>query len=209
MNAHLYLRASTKDQDALRAQATLEAFAKSKGMTIVALYAENVSGTKLDRPQLRRLLESANPGDCLVCESVDRLSRLTKSDWESLKATIKSKGLRLVIVDIPTSHALVDDPGCMGQFLDIVNNMFLDMMATMARLDQETRVKRIRQGLEKKKIAEPDWVPKGKSRNEAKWEKVKSLMAKHPDMAMKDIAKLADVGVATAYRIREAVAGGN
>lgn len=209
MNAHLYLRASTKDQDALRAQVTLETFAKSKGMTIVGLYAENISGTKLDRPELRRLLESAKPGDCLVCESVDRLSRLKKTDWESLKTTIRAKGLRLVIADIPTSHALVDDPDGMGQFMDIVNNMFLDLMATMARLDQETRVKRIRQGLEKKRIAEPDWVPKGKSRNNAKWDKVKSIMEKHPDMSATDVAKLAEVGVATVYRIRQSIAGGS
>lgn len=45
MNAHLYLRASTKDQDANRAKVTLESFAVEKGLNMVSVYAENISGT--------------------------------------------------------------------------------------------------------------------------------------------------------------------
>src|SRR5471032_2849602 len=97
MNAHLYLRASTKDQDANRARVALEAFAADKGLTIVDVYSENISGTKLNRPELMRLLDAAESGDVLLVESVDRLSRLSQADWDTLKATIKAKGLRLVV----------------------------------------------------------------------------------------------------------------
>jgi DNA invertase Pin-like site-specific DNA recombinase len=202
MKAHLYLRASTKDQDALRAKASLESFAKDKGLSIADTYAENISGTKLHRPELMRLLNSAQPDECIICESVDRLSRLSKSDWETLKATIKAKGLRLVIADLPTSHVMVEDTGISGQIFEIINSMLLDIMATMARLDQEKRVERIKQGLENKRLADPDWTPKGKGKNVEKWAKVQTLMARHPTMSAQDIAKLADVGVATVYRIK-------
>ena len=50
-----------------------------------------------------RLLDVAQPGDILLCESVDRLSRLSMGDWDTLRAAIKAKGLRLVIADLPTS----------------------------------------------------------------------------------------------------------
>lgn len=80
MNAHLYLRASTKDQDANRAKTSLEAFAAEKSLTVVGIYAENISGTKLARPELMKLLDAAQPGEILLCESVDRLSRLP--GWE-------------------------------------------------------------------------------------------------------------------------------
>src|SRR5450830_2130065 len=100
MNAHLYLRASTKDQDANRAKASLEAFAAEKSLVIAGIYSENISGTKLERPELMRLLDVAQPGECILCESVDRLSRLSQGDWETLKGTIKAKGLRLVIADL-------------------------------------------------------------------------------------------------------------
>lgn len=202
MKAHLYLRASTKDQDALRAKASLDAFVNEKGLVIAGVYSENISGTKLDRPELMRLLDAAQPGECIVCESVDRLSRLSQSDWETLKAKIKAKGLRVVIADLPTSHMLIEDMGMTGQIMDVINSMLLDLMATMARLDQEKRVERIKQGLQNKRLVDPDWTPKGKSKNVEKWAKVKMLMAKHPTMSAEDIAKLAEVGVATVYRIK-------
>lgn len=201
MNAHLYLRASTKDQDSLRAKASLEAFAMEKGLTIGDTYAENISGTKLDRPELMRLLNSANAGDILLCESVDRLSRLSQSDWEVLKTTIRAKELRLVIADLPTSHMLVQDKGITGQIMEVINNMLLDLMATMARLDQEKRVERIRQGIQNKQAADPDWKPAGKTKNAELWERVRTLKQKHENMSADDIAKLAGCGVATVYRV--------
>ncbi|KSF77887.1 recombinase family protein [Pseudomonas paraeruginosa] len=202
MNAHLYLRASTKDQDANRAKVVLELFAVEKGLSIVGVYAENISGTKLERPQLLTLLDSAECGEVLLVESVDRLSRLSQADWDTLKATIKAKGLRLVVADLPTSHMLVEAKGITGQIMDVINNMLIDLMATMARLDQEKRVERIKQGLENKRAADPNWKPAGKGKNTAKWAAVQSLMQKHPTMSADQIAKLADCGVATVYRIK-------
>lgn len=202
MNAHLYLRASTKDQDANRAKVTLELFAAEKELSIVGVYAENISGTKLNRPELLALLDTAESGDVLLVESVDRLSRLSQADWDTLKATIKAKGLRLVVADLPTSHMLVEAKGITGQIMDVINNMLIDLMATMARLDQEKRVERIKQGLENKKAADPDWKPSGKGRNVALWKKVTTLITKHPTMHADDVAKLADCGVATVYRIK-------
>lgn len=203
MNAHLYLRASTKDQDANRAKTALELFAVEKGLSIAGIYAENISGTKLDRPQLLALLDTAEKGDVLLVESVDRLSRLSQADWDTLKATIKAKGLRLVVADLPTSHMQVEAKGITGQIMDVINSMLIDLMATMARLDQEKRVERIKQGLENKRAADPEWKPAGKGRNAAKWAEVNSLMVKHPTMSADEIATLAKCGVATVYRIKK------
>ena len=206
MNTHLYLRASTKDQDSNRARVALELFATEKGLTIAGTYAENISGTKLNRPQLLTLLNTAESGDVLLVESVDRLSRLSTTDWDTLKSTIKAKGLRLVVADLPTSHMLVETTGMTGQIMDVINNMLIDLMATMARLDQEKRVERINQGLANKKAADPDWKPSGKGNNAALWAKVQSLLVEHPNMKAKDIAKLAGCGVATVYRIKKETA---
>ena len=63
-------------------------------------------------------------------------------------------------------------------------------------------MERIRQGLENKRAADPEWKPSGKSKNAAKWAEVQSLMEKHPTMSADQIAKLADCGVATVYRIK-------
>lgn len=71
-----YLRASTVEQDAQRARGDLERFAADRGMRIAAFYVENESGASLQRPELFRLLADCQPGDVLLVEQVDRLSRL-------------------------------------------------------------------------------------------------------------------------------------
>lgn len=197
--AHLYLRASTKDQDAERALYLLQAFAEDHGLTIASTHTENISGTKLDRPALNALLDNAKGGDVLLVESVDRLSRLSQADWTKLKAVIEAKGLKLVVADLPTSHMLVDDKGITGQILQVINAMLIDLMATMARLDQEKRVERIKQGLANKRAAGEKVG--GKARNEEKWALVRKHL-KNPTLTVEQVAKLCGVGVATVYRIK-------
>ncbi|MDE3735537.1 recombinase family protein [Pseudomonas resinovorans] len=207
MKAHLYLRASTKDQDANRARSLLEAFAHEHSLSIAGVYAENISGTKWDRPELMRLLAVAEAGDVLLVESVDRLSRLSQDEWKTLQRIIEDKGLRLVVADLPTSHKSIEGNGIDAAIMRVINNMLIDLMATMARLDQEKRVERIRQGLANKKAADPEWTPKGKHRDAELWEKVESIFGKHPGMSADDVAKLAECGVATVYRIKRAIKG--
>ena len=81
MTIHIYVRASTKDQDAERALDSLKEFA-STIQDSVKEYVENESGTKLDRPVLNDLLDKAENGDTLLVESVDRLSRLKQDEFE-------------------------------------------------------------------------------------------------------------------------------
>src|SRR3982074_3340763 len=98
-----YLRASTSEQDANRAKDQLKAFAAERGLKVAAWYVENESGTKLARPELFRLLADSQPGDILLVEQVDRLSRLTAADWERLKADLTVRRVRVVGRDLPTS----------------------------------------------------------------------------------------------------------
>ena len=153
MFVRAYLRASTEDQDATRARADLEAFAKDHGLTIAATYVENESGASLARPELFRLLADARPGDILLVEQVDRLSRLTASDWEKLKAELAARRVRVVALDLPTSWmmatAKADD--FTARMFDAINGMMLDMLAAVARKDYEDRRRRQAQGQAKAK----------------------------------------------------------
>ncbi len=79
-------------------------------MAIAARYVENESGTKLARPELFRLLADCHPGDVLLIEQADRLSRLTETDWRQLRAEIEAKQVRMVALDLPTSWT-VTAPG--------------------------------------------------------------------------------------------------
>lgn len=208
--ALLYLRASTQDQDANRARTALLAFAASRSYEVAGIYADNFTGTKLQRPELHRLLTNAEPGQVLCVESVDRLSRLSQTDWETLKATINSKGLRLVVADLPTSWEHMETvpngrSDIAGSVMHVINNMLIDLMATMARLDQEKRVERIRQGIANKRAADPSWKAVGKQKNIDKWQRVEKLLRGQlaSNMTIKEIAQAANVGEATVYRIKK------
>lgn len=144
MTVRIYVRASTKDQDATRALADLVAFSTSYDDNHVE-YVEHFSGTKLDRPLLAKLLKDAEQGDILLVESVDRLSRLSQDDFAILKQRIKDKGLRLVVADLPTTHTV--NNGMTGEILTVINHMLIDLLATMAKLDNDKRRERIKQGL--------------------------------------------------------------
>ncbi|ECN2954514.1 resolvase, partial [Salmonella enterica subsp. enterica serovar Typhimurium] len=93
-----YLRASTAEQDASRALETIEAFARERGLIICSYYIENESGTRLERPELFRLLRDCQQNDILLIEDVDRLSRLSGEDWNTLKKMIRQKDIRVMAV---------------------------------------------------------------------------------------------------------------
>src|SRR5215213_6134882 len=155
MFVRAYLRASTNEQDATRARQQLEAFAAEHGLHIAAYYVENESGAKLARPELFRLLADARPGDILLIEQVDRLSRLTASDWEKLKADLATRRVRVVALDLPTSWMMAttkaDDFS--ARMFDAINGMMLDVLAAVARKDYEDRRRRQAQGQAKAKAA--------------------------------------------------------
>lgn len=153
MHVRAYLRASTKDQDASRARDDLFRFTAERGLKIAASYVENESGASLARPELFRLLADCHPGDVLLVEQVDRLSRLNAADWERLKAEIQQRRVKVVALDLPTSWMMAtsDKDDIQSRMLDAINGMMLDMLAAIARKDYEDRRRRQAQGIAKAK----------------------------------------------------------
>lgn len=195
MTIRIYVRASTKDQDAERALDDLKLFSKNYNDHEHVEYIENESCTKLNRPILNKLLEESEDGDTLLVESVDRLSRLSQNDFEILKNRIKEKGLRLVVADLPTTHMKFDeDQSITSSILNLINNMLIDLLATMARLDNDKRRERIKQGLERS-----GYIPTGKKADLTKHQRIKELNIK--GLTKEEIAKAVGCGIATVYRV--------
>ncbi|MFG1393721.1 recombinase family protein [Xanthobacter agilis] len=147
MLARIYLRASTDEQDATRARAQVDAFATERGLQVVGTYLENESGAKLARPELFRLLGDSAPGDVLLIEQVDRLSRLTAADWHRLRTELDARQVRVVALDLPTSWMLAQ-PGdeFTARMFAAVAGMMLDVLAAVARKDYDDRRRRQAQG---------------------------------------------------------------
>jgi DNA invertase Pin-like site-specific DNA recombinase len=172
MFVRAYLRASTKQQDATRAKAQLEAFAADRSLRIAAFYVENESGASLERPALFELIADASAGDILLIEQVDRLSRLNEADWAMLKRSLNEKHIKVVALDLPTSWMMTSTDDTTARMFDAINNMMLDMLAAIARKDYTTRRERAAQGVEKAKAA-------GKYRGRAEDTERNALIQKH------------------------------
>lgn len=201
MFVRAYLRASTSEQDASRARDALEQFATEHGQRIANEYLENESGAKADRPELLRLLKDARKGDVLLVESIDRLSRLPADDWAKLKAAIDSKGLRIVALDLPTSHqGIADTKGdeFTNRMLAAINGMLVDMMAAIARKDYEQRRERQAQGIEK---AKAEGRYKGRPVDADLHKRVRELLA--ANLGIRATARLARCSTTTVLKIRD------
>lgn len=166
MFVRAYLRASTFEQDASRARGALDAFAAEQGLRIAARYLEHESGAKLERPELFRLLAHCEPGDVLLVEQVDRLSRLTSPDWIRLRSSIDAKQVRIVALDLPTSWSLTSpSDDFTGRMFAAVNSMMLDVLAAVTRKDYEDRRRRQSEGTARAKAA---GLYKGRPENKAR-----------------------------------------
>jgi DNA invertase Pin-like site-specific DNA recombinase len=195
-----YLRASTKEQDARRAQNRMQSFIEGLGHRVAGWYIENASGASLQRTELIRLLDDMAPGDVLLVEQVDRLSRLADADWATLKKLIAEKQLSVVSLDLPTSQMAltqsnVDD--FTRAMLQAVNAMMLDMLAAIARKDYLDRRRRQAEGIEKSRQAGKF---RGRRPDESKHQLVIELRRNGKSIA--ETARLAGVSASTVNRIK-------
>ena len=158
-----YLRASTKEQDAKRAKQGLVDFvARFKGRRIAAFYYENKSGADLDRPVLQEIIDLSERGDVILVEQVDRLTRLSESDWNKLRTQLKEKGIVVVSPELEFSWAALEvqpepaegekediSSAFQRMFVSKFGEIMFEMLAITARKDYLDRIRRSREGIDK------------------------------------------------------------
>ena len=195
-----YLRASTKEQDANRAKQALASFIASANLKVSSWFIENESGATLKRPELFRLLDVAQFGDILLVEQVDRISRLNSEDWELLKAQITEKGIRIVALDLPTSHQFINTSKdeFTQRMLAAINSMMLDMLAAVARKDYEDRRRRQSEGIAKAKL---EGKYKGRAPNPKLRENITALL--QAGKSYGDIVNLLGCSRSTISKVRK------
>ena len=152
MHARAYLRASTSEQDAGRARPRL----RRSPSSAASPSSERMSRTSPARswrvPSSSACWLNSRPGDALLVEQVDRLSRLTDSDWRRLRAELDAKEVRVVALDLPTSWQMAaPSDEFTGRMFAAINGMMLDMLAAVARKDYDDRRRRQAQGVAKAK----------------------------------------------------------
>lgn len=151
--ARVYLRVSTDAQD-LRRQDAIVAEAKAAGYYVAAVYREKASGARADRPELLRMIADLQPGEVVIAEKIDRISRLPLAEAEQLVETIRARGARLAIPGVvDLSDLAADAEGIARIVLESVQAMLLKIALQMAHDDYTDRRERQRQGIALAKAA--------------------------------------------------------
>lgn len=83
-------------------------------------------------------------GDTLVIKSLDRLSR-NKSDIKQELEYFKNNGIRLKVLDLPTT--MIELPEGQEWVFDMVNNILIEVLASIAQQERETIKKRQAEGI--------------------------------------------------------------
>ena len=194
--ARIYLRVSTQGQELERQESIIDQ-AKATGYYVAGIYREKASGARVDRPELLRLISDLQPGEVVIAEKIDRISRLPLEDAETLIASIRDKGARLVIPGVVDLSELANaSDGVAKIVLQSVQDMLLKLALQMAHDDFEDRRLRQAQGIA---IAKTKGRYAGRRADEKKNELIIELRTRGNSIAR--TAKLASCSTSQVKRI--------
>jgi len=197
--ARVYLRVSTEQQDLARQEAIVTG-ARSAGYYVAAVYREKASGARPDRPELIRMIADLQPGEVVVAEKIDRISRLPLPEAERLVEAIRAKGAQLAVPGIvDLSDLVADATGVSRIVLEAVQDMLLRVALQTARDDYETRRERQRDGIE---IARRAGRYTGRKADIAQHRRIVAL--REAGMSIARTAELAGCSVAQVKRVTAA-----
>lgn len=138
---YYYARVSSKEQNLDR---QLAAFA-ALGAQERDIITDKESGKDLDRAGYTALKTALlRRGDTLVIKSLDRLSR-NKTDIKNELQFFKENGIRLKVLDLPTT--LIEYPAGQEWVLDMVNNILVEVLSSIAQQERETIRQRQAEGI--------------------------------------------------------------
>jgi len=150
---HATTPVSTDEQDLTR-QTEIEQSTRTAGYYVAGVYREKASGARADRPELLRMIADLQPGEVVVAEKIDRISRLPLAEAEKLVASIRSKGAKLAVPGlVDLSDLAAETDGVAKIVLESVQELLLKLALQMARDDYEIRRERQRQGVRLAKVA--------------------------------------------------------
>ena len=136
-----YARVSTEQQNLDRQLAAFAAIGAQERNIIT----DKESGKDLDRQGYTALKTALlRRGDTLVVKSLDRLSR-NKADIKSELEYFKENGIRLKVLDLPTT--MIDYPAGQEWVLDMVNNILVEVLSSIAQQERETIRQRQAEGI--------------------------------------------------------------
>lgn len=185
MRIYGYARVSSKEQKLDRQTIELMKYVEEQ-----FIFDDKQSGKDMDRPQYQLLRKVAQKGDTIYIKSLDRLGRNKAKIKEELEY-YRKQGVRIKILDIPTT--MMDDETLKGiGFVDMINNLLIEVLSTMAEQERINIKTRQAEGIEALKKRNGG---KGKGRPKAEypkeWQEVYTQWKEEKITAVKAMEQLA------------------
>ena len=142
-----YARVSSREQNLDRQLLELKKYVPEENIVV-----DKQSGKDLDRPGYQALKGALGlrSGDTLYIKSLDRLSR-NKADIKSELEWFQRNGIRLMILDLPTS--MIQVPAGQEWIIEMINNILIEVLSSIAQQERETIRARQREGIDAAKLA--------------------------------------------------------
>ena len=165
MSVYGYHRTSTREQHLERGIQEIKQFCSEHKMALENIFTDQQTGKNFDRPRYLVLTQDVlRMGDVLVVTELDRLGR-NKADTMRQIQMLRDKGIRIMVLELPTT--LIDtadmDNRMAAMMLETINNLMLELYASMAEAEIQKKEKRQREGIEQMKIR-GDWSRYGRPR---------------------------------------------
>ena len=162
-----YHRTSTKDQHLDRGIAEIQKFCTDNKIPLYKgkVYTDQQTGKNFNRPRYQMLKEEIlESGDSLIITEIDRLGRNKEATLKELQF-FRDKDIRVMVLELPTT--LIDlsamDNTMARMMMETINNMMIELYASMAQAEVEKKEKRQREGIEAMK-ARGEWGKYGRPR---------------------------------------------
>lgn len=167
-----YVRVSDEDQNPERQIEALKEY--SKNLKDENIFIDKQTGRDFDRDKYLKLKNVLRKGDTLIVKELDRFGRNKEMIQEEL-SFLNDKGIRVKILDIPTT--LMDLPEENAWVIQMVNNILIEVLGSIAEQERHKIRQRQREGIEiakkqgKYKGRKPKELPKNFPNLYYRWKK--------------------------------------
>lgn len=148
------------------------------------IYSEKHTATRLDRPELKKVLEVLEKGDTLVVTKLDRLARNT-AEGITIIDDLFRRGVRVHVLNV----GLLDNT-IMGRF-------FLQTMLAVAEMERNMIVERTQEG---KKIARKNKDYKEGRPKKFSKEQIRHAMQLLEDHSVSQVSRMTGISQRTLFR---------
>lgn len=160
-----YHRTSTAEQHLDRGIKEITEYCVNNNLLLEKIFTDQQTGKNFNRPRYTVLRDDViRSGDTLIVTELDRLGRNRRDTMKELQQ-FKDRNIRVMVLELPTTLMDFSSLGneMAAMMMDCINNMMIDLYASIAQAEIEKKEKRQREGIEAKRLR-GEWDDYGRPR---------------------------------------------